>query len=108
MTDHEIIFLLIGLGTFLISILGLIFKVSRDFSSKIGKIYERLDTKMIDLKNEIKEKLVKYTLKDVCQVVHSNLDTNFARLEQKVDSGFYSLDAKLTELLKKGGTNEVG
>jgi len=89
---------IITLIIFLFSVLGFLWKLTKDIRVIPGqeakyrkRIYERFDEHKENIKKE-------YVAKEVCGITNNFNKTTFDRLEDAVQKGFKNLDCKIADL----------
>ena len=93
--EYQIIHYIIE-GGFLVSMLGMLWKIGESSNQKISTLFRRFDQHKEDMERHLKEN---YVHKDVIKVQLDHSNKDFERLEKKVDSGFHEIDKKLDRII---------
>ena len=83
-------------GGFLVSMLGMLWKIGEQTNKKISTLFKRFDEHKEDMHKHMKEN---YVHKDVIKVQLEHNDKDMERLEHKVDSGFIEIGKKLDRII---------
>jgi len=86
-------------GGFLVSMLGMLWKIGESSNQKISTLFRRFDQHKEDMDRHMKEN---YVHKDVIKVQLEHNDKDIERLEHKVDAGFFAIEKKLDRILEYG------
>lgn len=87
-------------GSLVVTVLGLVgytVKMNLDNSASRKRVYERMD--------EVKTKCDEdFTRKDVCGVVHDNVNKNLERIDRLMSDGFKELNTKMDKIINQNGS----
>ena len=85
-------------GSFLLGVLGLMWKIGNDANAKISVLFKRFDEHKSHLELHMKDN---YVHKDVIKVHIDHNNKDMERLEKKVDDGFHEIGKKLDRIIEK-------
>ena len=83
----------IAMGTFILGILGLWWRVGTEVNNKIGRVYSRLDECKTGFELHVDQNFVR---QEVFKLAMEHIDRDFGRLERKLDS----INDKLDKLIE--------
>ncbi len=84
-------------GGFAVAVLVFMWKISAESNAKAATLFRRFDEFKVYIEQRMKDD---YVSKEMCKLMREHGESDFLRLERKVDEGFRSINKQSSDLMK--------